>query len=90
MSVELLSKVQRSTIPAIDRTREIEWLRSNEKEYLGQWVALDGNRLIGVGLDPCALLEKAREEGISRPLIHHVQNSDEAQCGGWLSISLQT
>lgn len=35
-------------VPLADRPRtaEFEWLRAHAREYAGQWVALDGSRLL--------------------------------------------
>lgn len=33
-----------------DRSKENAWLAKNQADYAGQWLALDGNRLISHGL----------------------------------------
>ena len=51
----LLDQVQEQTVacgtrvPPValpDSTRELRWLTEHAREYAGQWVALDGDRLI--------------------------------------------
>lgn len=36
-------------LPIKDRASEIEWLQKRRDEYAGQWIALDGDKLIASG-----------------------------------------
>ncbi len=84
MPEKTLPPVRRAHLPAVDRTREVEWIAQHRREYLGKWVVLDGDRLIGHGVDPGPLVEKARSQGIKRPLVVRVVEEPAAYSGGWL------
>src|SRR6185503_8925816 len=38
-----------SLVPVPDSTRELQWLVDHARQYAGQWVALEGDRLIAHG-----------------------------------------
>lgn len=66
------------------REREQAWIRAHREEYMGQWVALDGDRLVAHGANAREVYLAARAAGVSVPFMEHVRNSDEPFCGGWL------
>lgn len=84
MSTKSLPEVRKSTVPYIDRSREMAWLAQHEEEYAGRWVVLWGDRLIGHGDDPKPLIESAHAEGLGRPLIIHCRREFGPSMGGWL------
>lgn len=84
MTERTLPHVSKARLQPIERTREIDWIAKHHRQYSGQWIALDGDRLIGHGDDPRLLVEKARSEGVTRPLIVHIQEEPTAYTGGWL------
>jgi hypothetical protein len=84
MAEKILPQVRKARLPYIDRSREMAWLEEHEREYAGQWVVLDGNRLIGHGDDPRPIVAKARAEGIERPMVVHVRKEFGPSMGGWL------
>ncbi len=84
MPEKILPPIRRAQPPAVDRTREVEWIVQHRRECLGEWVVLDGDRLIGHGVDPVPLVEKARTQGIKRPLVVRVVEEPAAYSGGWL------
>lgn len=63
--------------------RERAWITTHRDEYLGQWVALDGDHLAAHGTDARKVYEEAREQGISSPYLVHVTPKVEAYVGGW-------
>jgi hypothetical protein len=67
------------------RTNEQEraWINAHRAEYLGQWVALDGDDLIAHGTDARSVYEEARARGIVAPYLVHVTPKVEAYVGGW-------
>jgi uncharacterized protein DUF5678 len=67
------------------RTNEQEraWIDAHRDEYLGQWVALDGDRLIASGADARTVYEAARAQGVEIPYIDRVEKTVEAFMGGW-------
>lgn len=60
MSRKTFPEVRRSTRPYNDRRRELALLAVHEEEYAGQWVLLEGDRLVAHGDDPLAS-EKSHE-----------------------------
>lgn len=67
------------------RTNEQErsWINAHREEYLGQWVALDGDRLVVHGTDAKQVYDEAREQGITAPYLERVSPKQEAFIGGW-------
>jgi hypothetical protein len=65
------------------RGREFEWLRVNASKYAGKYVAVDGDRLVGVGDSVRSVLEQARDNGFSHPLVHHVPRGQSLPFAGW-------
>ncbi|HEX4946777.1 MAG TPA: DUF5678 domain-containing protein [Blastocatellia bacterium] len=63
--------------------REREWLRQHRYEYAGQYVALDGGRLIAFGPDGRVVIRQAREAGVKAPYIARIEAADELPFGGW-------
>lgn len=63
-------------IPVPDSKRELRWLKEHAREYAGQWVALDGNRLIAHGSDAKAVFAAADADGAYLPLVTQVEDPD--------------
>jgi len=63
-------------IPVPDSTREFRWLSEHAREYAGQWVALDGDRLIAHGPDARAVYAAANADGAYLPLVTRVEDPD--------------
>jgi hypothetical protein len=84
MEEKTLPQVRKARLPYIDRSREMAWIAEHEHEYPGEWVVLDGDRLIGRGNDPIPIVEKARLEGIERPFVVHLRKETGPSMGGWL------
>ena len=63
--------------------REQRWLDEHRDEYLGQWVALEGDRLLASGPDGRAVYEAARAAGVRAPLVTRVEPRDELPFAGW-------
>lgn len=62
-------------VPIIDRPRtaEFDWLREHAREYAGQWVALDGSRLLGAAPYLKELLRQLTPADRERsPLFHRI------------------
>lgn len=62
--------------PYIDRTREFEWMKQHEREYIGQWVALKGDQLIAHGTAAKTVFARARELGVNDALVYLVEDPD--------------
>ncbi|MEK6301951.1 MAG: DUF5678 domain-containing protein [Acidobacteriota bacterium] len=82
MSTKTLPEVRKSRLPYGDRSRETAWIAEHWREYAGEWVLLDEDRLIAHGDDPLPFREKARAEGINIYLVHLPKN-DAPFTGGW-------
>ena len=63
-------------IPVPDSKRELRWLKEHAREYAGQWVALDGDRLIAHGPDAKAVFAAARADGAYLPMVSQVEDPD--------------
>lgn len=81
--------VPRAVPPAVrfteplDCSREIRWLAQHRTEYAGQWVALDGDRLIASAATAKEVFEAARQAGVADPLVHLMEPPDALPWGGW-------
>lgn len=62
----------------------MQWLAQREAEYAGQWLALDGDRLLSHGEDPHKVRAEARARGVETPFVVFAENPDEFFTGGWL------
>ncbi len=66
-----------------DCIREMQWLAGHREEYAGQWVALDGNRLLAHGTSAPEVYAKARKSGVRLPLVVQVEPAHQTPFGGW-------
>ena len=66
--------------------KSLRWLHENRDKYSGQWVALDGDRLIANGPTAKEVYSKAKAEGIEIPFVELVTEEESGPfTGGWLS-----
>jgi hypothetical protein len=70
-------------VDPIDCSRELRWLKEHRQEYMGQWVALDGDRLVAHGTNGREVYEEARQSGVEVPALVKIDPSDELPFGGW-------
>ena len=63
--------------------QEMRWLAEHRAEFAGQWVALDGDRLLAAGPQAREVFEAARKTGVERPLVVQVEPPDALPFGGW-------
>jgi hypothetical protein len=66
------------------RERERSWIATHRDEYLGQWVAVEDDRLVAQGKDPRQVYLAARDAGIEVPYLVRVEKREEPYTGGWL------
>ena len=82
--VKILAEERDSILQiTIDRSKELDWLKTNKKEYANLWVALDGDKLIASGENHKEVFQIARSKGINRPLIVKVEAENSLAYVGW-------
>ena len=70
-----------SLVPVPDSTRELQWLVDHAGEYAGQWVALDGDRLVAHGPVASEVFDAADADGAHLPLITFVEHPENVHAG---------
>ncbi|MBA3441467.1 MAG: hypothetical protein H0T92_16535 [Pyrinomonadaceae bacterium] len=65
------------------RADEQRWLAEHKEEYVGQWVAVEGENLIAHGTNARAVYRAARDAGIRVPFLVRVKPADQLPFGGW-------
>jgi hypothetical protein len=63
--------------PAVDDSRERAWIKEHRHEYAGQWVALDGDRLIAASPSRLEISAAVKADGAKLPLIYRIPAPDE-------------
>jgi hypothetical protein len=63
--------------------KAMKWIDEHRAEYLGQWVALEGDQLISHGPDVLQVDAAARAAGIVSPFLEQVREAEKPFCGGW-------
>jgi hypothetical protein len=82
-------QVQQAEDPVHEQTerfrKAMKWIEDHRAEYLGQWVALVGDRLISHGPDARQVYLAAKAVGVEVPFIEQVREEETLPfCGGWL------
>lgn len=63
----------------------LKWISEHRTEYAGQWVAMEGDRLVAHGPEAKAVAQEARRLGLAVPFLHRVADPSEGDAwGGWL------
>jgi Family of unknown function (DUF5678) len=60
----------------------MKWIDENRQKYLGEWVCLDGDKLIANGADAVKLYREAKEKGIKVPFVEHIVEDEKPYGGG--------
>ena len=76
-------RVLAKNLPIKDRTREVGWLKKHRDEYAGQWIALDGEKLIASGDDLKQVVSTARRLGVPDALMMRVEPNDALPFAGF-------
>lgn len=64
--------------------RESAWIKRHRDEYMNQWVALDGDKLLAHGTDAREVYLAARATGVYAPFLEQITPKPEgAFMGGW-------
>lgn len=75
-SLPITPRIPATNLPVKDRPREHEWLARHRDEYDGQWVALDGDRLLAHGDNLKEVATKAHKKGVKDALLVRVEGSN--------------
>jgi hypothetical protein len=84
MATETISKVRNSSVGVLNQMKERLWLREHGREFIGQWVLLDGDRFVGQGPDPRPIVAQARAVGVASPFVELISEEKAPFVGGWL------
>lgn len=60
-----------------DRTKEMDWVEQHKHEYHGQWVALDGDRLVAASPNRMEISAAIKADGANLPLILRIPSPDD-------------
>lgn len=74
---------QNGVSQAPQRDIEMRWLSEHETEFVGQWLALDGDRLIAHGPDAQQVYKEAFAAGVEAPFVVFAEDPQKPQWGGW-------
>lgn len=61
----------------------LQWIEENKAKYSGQWVALEGDRLLASGTDGKQVYADAVAAGVAVPLLQQINADDDLPFGGW-------
>lgn len=84
------ARIIATDLPVKDFSREHAWLEKHRDEYDGQYVALDGDKLIAHSENGREVVTKVRELGVKNPYLVFVEgrNSPRFISGGlWYDVS---
>jgi predicted DNA-binding antitoxin AbrB/MazE fold protein len=80
-------RVRRIAEATPDYSRERAWIEAHGHEYIGQWVVLDGDRLLGHSADykeALRITSEAEQSASGSILTTFLQDASEPFCGAWL------
>jgi Family of unknown function (DUF5678) len=63
-----------------DRARDLDWRTRNAallRPYAGQWIAIEGERIVASGADPSDVVKRARAAGSRVPYVFKVELQDD-------------
>ena len=60
-----------------DRMRENQWVKDHKHEYAGQWVALDGDRLVTASPIQQEVWDTVSTDGSTLPLVLRIPSPDD-------------
>ncbi len=67
------------------RARRLAWMKANDEQYGGQYVALAGDELVATGRTMREAREAARGAGEGEVFVTYLPKPDEAgEMGGWV------
>ncbi len=69
--------------PVSERREELQWLAKEAGRYAGEWVALEGSRLLAHGNKLAAVSAAAKAAGALEPFFARVPRDNDLPFGGW-------
>jgi hypothetical protein len=72
-----------SSEPVNERREELRWLAKEAGPYAGEWVALDGSRLVAHGVKLADVRAAASTAGIEEPFFARIPRETGVPFGGW-------
>ncbi|MFN7923714.1 MAG: antitoxin family protein [Bryobacteraceae bacterium] len=72
-----------SSEPIDERREELRWLATEAGPYAGEWVALDGPRLVAHGARLADVSSAAIAAGVAEPFFARVPRERNVPFGGW-------
>ena len=72
--------VNQQSLATMPRASELKWLNDHFKEldnYVGQWVVIEGSRLVAADADYETVSNRASDAGIARPFIIFIPPHEE-------------
>ncbi|HMV86652.1 MAG TPA: DUF5678 domain-containing protein [Blastocatellia bacterium] len=70
-------------IPNADFSLSVKWLTQHSAEYAGQWVALDGDRLVAHGHDAGEVYAAAEAAGVKYPMVTQAEDPNAPPFAGF-------
>lgn len=70
------SRIIATDLPNKDYSRQHKWLEQNREEYDGQWIALDGDKLIAADFDGSEVAKKVHKLGINGAYVVFVESAN--------------
>jgi hypothetical protein len=67
--------------PMRDCSREMQWIADHSRQYVRQWVALDGDRLIAASPNHDDVAAAVDADGAILPLFHFFDDPDKIYVG---------
>ncbi len=72
-----------SAEPVNERREELRWLAKESGPYAGEWVALDGPKLVAHGDKLASVSAAAKAAGVTEPFFASVPRDKDMPFGGW-------
>lgn len=72
-----------STEPVNERREEMQWLAQESSSYAGEWVAIQGPRLIAHGAKLADVSAAAKAAGVNDPFFASVPEDSDVPFAGW-------
>jgi len=63
--------------------QRLEWLKTNQKEYAGKYLAFDKKDMVSIGITYKEAKENAVQKGVSNPFVVHVPDPDVVYHVNW-------